>query len=625
MIEWEKYLFFDDTRVAPRDWKEDMKRFTIAFVLLKKNLKTIFLFELIYKLVTTAIFTPLMVGMIRLALWSAGIKYLTNRRLVEFLLKPSTILILLIMLLLAVIFIIIEMTALIYCYDCSYHEVKADITDMFKAGIKAAVRMFAGSNMKLIIFVLAMVPIIHLPIISGYITTIEIPEYFTEILLKPVAVKAVLIAVYAVLCIFAIRWIYSLHYFILEQKRYRESCISSVKLNGLAYPGLVLSYFIWEGILIAVFFIVFIATMFIITNSIKIFVSYDTTYSLSLFMGREIYGIWLKVYSCVTVPVIFAFFSGSFYSRKEKMNEAIPEITGCKKEKKNLNKIKKILAAAVVMSAILNLLYINNDFGLESVNVQLFRNALVAAHRGASAEAPENTLAAVEQAIANRADYAEIDVQETKDGVVILLHDSNLKRTTGVDAEVSDWNYKKIRQLDAGSWFSEEYKGEVIPTLAETLEAAKGKIKLNIEIKLNGTERNLVQSVVRLIEIYDMTDDCVITSFQASALKEVKRLNADIRTGYILKVAYGDFSGLDYADALSVNYSFATSMLVNDAHDAGKEVYVWTINSEEKIINMISNGVDMVITDRPAFARETITSYEVNPWLVDMIQYLVGR
>ena len=66
-------------------------------------------------------------------------------------------------------------------------------------------------------------------------------------------------------------------------------------------------------------------------------------------------------------------------------------------------------------------------------------------------------------------------------------------------------------------------------------------------------------------------------------------------------------------------------MLVNDAHDAGKEVYVWTINSEEKIINMISNGVDMVITDRPAFARETITSYEVNPWLVDMIQYLVGR
>ena len=317
MIEWEKYLFFDDTRVAPRDWKEDMKRFTIAFVLLKKNLKTIFLFELIYKLVTTAIFTPLMVGMIRLALWSAGIKYLTNRRLVEFLLKPSTILILLIMLLLAVIFIIIEMTALIYCYDCSYHEVKADITDMFKAGIKAAVRMFAGSNMKLIIFVLAMVPIIHLPIISGYITTIEIPEYFTEILLKPVAVKAVLIAVYAVLCIFAIRWIYSLHYFILEQKRYRESCISSVKLNGLAYPGLVLSYFIWEGILIAVFFIVFIATMFIITNSIKIFVSYDTTYSLSLFMGRDLWDMAESIFLCYGSGDL-CFFQRMFLFQKRK-------------------------------------------------------------------------------------------------------------------------------------------------------------------------------------------------------------------------------------------------------------------------------------------------------------------
>ncbi len=377
--------------------------------------------------------------------------------------------------------------------------------------------------------------------------------------------------------------------------------------------------------MIAVFFIVFIAVMFVITNSIKIFVDYNTTYSLSLFMGREIYGIWLKVYSCVTVPVIFAFFSGCFYSGKEKLNETVLENTCCKKEKKYFNKVKKILAAAVVLSAVLNLLYINHDFGLESINVELFRNAQVAAHRGASSEAPENTLAAVGQAIAKRADYAEIDVQETKDGVVILLHDSNLKRTTGVDAEVSDWDYKKIRQLDAGSWFSEEYKGEMIPTLAEILETAKGKIKLNIEIKLNGTERNLVHSVVRLIEVYDMTEDCVITSFQASALKEVKKLNPDIRTGYILKVAYGDFSGLDFADALSVNYSFATSILVNDAHDAGKEVYVWTVNSREKIINMISNGVDMVITDHPAFARETITSYEVNPWLVDLIRYLVGR
>lgn len=602
-----------------------MKRFTIAIGFLKKNIKIIFLFELIYKLVTTAIFTPLIVGMIKLALWSAGIKYLTNRRLVEFILKPTTIPILFITLLLAVFFITIEMAALIYCYDCSYHEVKADISDMFKVGIKTAVRMFAGGNMKLIIFILTMVPIIHLPIISGYITTIEIPEYITEILLKPLPVKAVMIFVYAVLCIFAIRWIYSLHYFILEKKRYRESCISSIKLNGLGYPGLVLSYFIWEGILIAIFFIVFIAIMFTISNVIKIFVNYNTTYSLSLFMGREIYGIWLKLYSCVTVPVIFAFFSGCFYSGKVKTNENIVEPVNCKAEKKYFKKIKKVLAVAVIVSASLNLLYINNDFGLEATNVQLFRNALVAAHRGDSGEAPENTIAAVNQAIANKADYAEIDVQETKDGVVILLHDSNLKRTTGVDAEVSEWNYKKIRKLDAGSWFSEEYRGEVIPTLAEILDVAKGKIKLNIEIKLNGTERNLVSSVVKLIEVYDMVDDCVITSFQASALKEVKKLNADIRTGYILKVAYGDFSGLEYADALSVNYSFATSMLVNDAHDAGKEVYVWTVNSEEKIINMISNGVDMVITDRPAFARETITSYEINPWLVDMIQYLVGR
>lgn len=602
-----------------------MKRFTIALRLLKKNLKTIFLFELIYKLVTTAIFTPVMVGMIKLALWCVGIKYLTNSRLAEFLLSPSTIIILLFMLLLAGLFVAIEMTALIYCYDCSYHETTANIPDMFKVGMKSALRMFAGSNIKMILFILTMVPVVHLAIISGYITTIEIPEYITDILLKPVIVKVVILAVYMVLCIFAVRWIHSLHYFVLEKKKYKDSCECSVKLNGAAYPGLVMSYLIWEGILIAVFFVVFIIIMFVITNVIKIFVDYNTTYSLSLFMGRKFYGIWLKIYSCVTVPVTFAFFSGYFYSRKMKMNEYIIESVIQKTERKYFKKIKKILAGAVIVSAVLNLFYINNNFGLASTNVQLFKNILVAAHRGDSTEAPENTLAAIEKAIDNMADYAEIDVQETKDGVVVLLHDSNLKRTTGVEGEISDWNYKDIRILDAGSWFSEEYEGEPIPTLAEVLDMAKDKIKLNIEIKLNGTERNLIPSVVKLIEIYGMEDDCVVTSFQASALKEVKALNEDIRTGYILKVAYGDFSGLKYADALSVNYSFATSTLVNDAHDAGKEVYVWTVNSEMKIKNMISNGVDMIITDRPAFARETITSYEVNPWLVDMIRYLAGR
>lgn len=602
-----------------------MKQFSIAFNLLKKNIKVIFLFELIYKLIVTAIFTPLIVGMIKLALHFAGINYLTNRRIAEFLFRPSTIIILLLILLLIILIIVIEMSALIYCYGISYQGLKVNLLDMFKNGIKSTMRIFVKSNMKLILFIITIIPLSYFAILSGYLTTMNIPEYITGFFMDKFIFKIILFILFTILCFFAIRWIYSLHYFVLEKKDFQTSCSCSVKLNGKAYPSLIISYIIWEVFVVGGFFIIFAIIMFVATNVIKMFVDYSTTYSASLFLGRELYSIWLTIYTCITVPVTFAFISGYFYSRKIKTNEKTVDQFIKNNNKNDFKKIKKSALVILIISVVLNFLYINNDFGLASTNIQLFKNTMVAAHRGASNIAPENTMSAIEKAIDSMVDYVEIDVQETKDGVVILMHDSNLKRTTGLDAEISEINYRDIIKLDAGSWFSEEYKGEKIPTLYEVMELTKNKIKLNIEIKLHGSERNLIQSVVRLIEQYDMEDDCIVTSFQSSAIKEVKALNENIRTGYILKAAYGDFSELEYADALSVHHSFTTSMLVNDAHDAGIDVYVWTVNTEIKMKNMISNGVDMIITDVPELARETITSYEVNPWLVDMIKYFIGR
>ncbi|GKT32798.1 glycerophosphodiester phosphodiesterase, partial [Aduncisulcus paluster] len=102
----------------------------------------------------------------------------------------------------------------------------------------------------------------------------------------------------------------------------------------------------------------------------------------------------------------------------------------------------------------------------------------------------------------NGADYAEIDVQQTRDGHLVLLHDSSFKRTTGVNETVWDMTLEEIRTLDAGSHFDERFAGEPVPTLEEAIEAAKGKIKLNIEIKVNGHETDIERQVVE--EIYKM-------------------------------------------------------------------------------------------------------------------------
>src|SRR5262245_59418730 len=107
----------------------------------------------------------------------------------------------------------------------------------------------------------------------------------------------------------------------------------------------------------------------------------------------------------------------------------------------------------------------------------------VIAHRGSSAVAPENTLAAVDLAIRAKAHRVEFDVQLTKDGVPVVLHDETLERTTNGKGRVRDRTYKEISKLDAGSWFHADFRGERLPTLDMVLELCRGKIPVNVEIK----------------------------------------------------------------------------------------------------------------------------------------------
>ena len=126
--------------------------------------------------------------------------------------------------------------------------------------------------------------------------------------------------------------------------------------------------------------------------------------------------------------------------------------------------------------------------------------------------APENTVSALKSSIECGADMAEIDVQETKDGELILLHDDSLKRTAGVKKNVWEMKLAEIKKLDAGTSFHERYRGEKIPTLEEVLNFCKGKLDLNIEIKYNGKNKGIVNKVVRAIREAGFEEHCVVTS-----------------------------------------------------------------------------------------------------------------
>ena len=244
--------------------------------------------------------------------------------------------------------------------------------------------------------------------------------------------------------------------------------------------------------------------------------------------------------------------------------------------------------------------------GVRLVNAIHLQDATaITAHRGSSIAAPENTMAAILQAIEEGADFVEIDVQETKDGTVVLAHDKDLNRVFGINRRIWEVTYDELKDLDSGGWFSPKFSDQRIATLAQVIEAVKGHAKLNIELKFNGHDQKLASEVVRIINEHDFARDCIVTSLDYDGIRQVRAASPGIRTGLIVTSALGDITGLK-TDVLSVSSAAVTRDLIARAHRRNLEVHVWTVNDVPLMNTVLSMGADNIITDDPKLLREVL-------------------
>ncbi len=228
------------------------------------------------------------------------------------------------------------------------------------------------------------------------------------------------------------------------------------------------------------------------------------------------------------------------------------------------------------------------------------------AHRGFSAEAPENTIAAFEKGIRAGANMLEMDVMLTGDGNVIVFHDYRLGRTTNGTGLVNRISADNIRSLDAGLWFNGSYSDEKVPFLDEVLELARGKVRLNIEMKHrrhNGAAE-LVEKCVKIVERHRMTDEVIFSSFNLEALRILNYLRPHLRFAPLyrhnLNPTPRSFPLQYGAQAVVLNHLFLNRTVVHQFHDLGIKVFVYTVNGRRRIEKMISMNVDGVISDNPA-------------------------
>lgn len=226
------------------------------------------------------------------------------------------------------------------------------------------------------------------------------------------------------------------------------------------------------------------------------------------------------------------------------------------------------------------------------------------AHRGASAVCPENTMAAFEKSLELGATGIETDVQMTKDGRLVLIHDETLKRTAGAEGFVKDYTYEELSKLDAGGWFGEAFQGERIPLLEELLELTQSRGTIvNIELKNSSVPYpGLEEKVIEAVNQFKMGDRIVVSSFNHYSLLHCKRVDSEIRTGILYME--GLYEPWEYAkriqaDALHAYKKAVLPEWVAEAQRNGVVYHPFTVNDENEMKSLIEAGVAGIITDYP--------------------------
>jgi len=249
---------------------------------------------------------------------------------------------------------------------------------------------------------------------------------------------------------------------------------------------------------------------------------------------------------------------------------------------------------------------------------------LILGHRGASAVAPENTIAAFSRAILDGADGIEFDVRLSRDGVPMVIHDASLKRTALIDSLVRDLTSRQLQKIDVGSWYTrpsfedrspaKSYASEKLPTLAQVFQLSNSNRGwLYVEMKSDGDEgAELAASVVKCIHESDLANRIVVESFDLAGIAEIKRIDAGIRTAALFEPKLSrpistirrlnmvDLARRTGADEIALHYTLASPGVVKKAREYGLETVVWTVDHPQWIGRACSLGIKALISNDPA-------------------------
>lgn len=558
-------------------------------------------FQLAYKLIAATVFVPLFSMIFNKLLYAGGYAYATNDELLLFLKTPYGIAAVLILSMLALFLIFIEFAVLIIISYFAHKRQKVRIRPILYKTVTYVPSFFTYCLPGFILYVVILLPLLSIGFKSALLPEIHIPNFITGELLKTTLGKVSYFTAFSVVAYLNVCLVFVLPIIVLEGKSFRVAARKSttlVKENFfkmiLFFTGILFSVVLLFLFLFGIYLLLLLGVWYVTDPEGTFALLAESTLSVFLtsimylfsFIVTPFYIMALTLLYVQKVPVEDILLEEGLDYSKTKADKCF--------FKKHRYKFLTVYIGGVVIFGIITAFFVT--FVTES-----YKEPVIIAHRGYIAKGVENTKEAVQGAIDANADYAEIDVLQTKDGELAVIHDLKLNRLANTHAKVSDLTMDELKQLTLSQG---GFTGK-ISTLDEIIKLAKGKIRLNIELKLHGKEKDFTKKVVQVIEKNKFENECVIQTLHYPLIAEIKRENPKLEVGYVLYVGVTDLRHIQ-ADFFVVEEYMLKERLVQSAEELNKPVCVWTVNDMESIESYYKLNVDGIITDYPEDVKHTL-------------------
>lgn len=583
------------------------------FDLLKdKRFKSLSTFIVSYRFVMQLLVIPFLFYFGKLLMNYHQVQFMTTDKMLYLLGKPSVWLFVIIGLSILLFLLSFELSSVILLAE--YEQVE---NSLFPLSLNQLKWTLKPRNLIYLPLLLVVIIGFHFGMNSIITDQFFIPEFIYDTIIKTPSYLMVYTIVSVLAFIIAFHLVFFFHNLFIAQNSIKEASLNSISMVSGNRINFLISA-IKMGIKISLAAMVFhFSILFLAIALVYVLPPFFELNSVSLavlFVINKIL-ILLVMSGMSALNVLFITRKYHEYGGKSGENEAFLEARKSNKP--------KIILVLLMMSS-----FVFQGYGAYRTTMTfnqtdyLAHKTYVTSHRGNSAVAPENTLAAIRAAIEERADAAEIDVQLTKDGHVVVIHDYSLSRLANDPRRVGELTLEELKELEVGSWFSPAFAGEKIPTLEEVIEEAGSTLKLNIELKPSKDEAELAKAVINILDMMDFNEQVVISSLNKQALKEVKKRNDNLAVGYIVPVALGRFEYEEEIDFYSLEMSFLTKDLVEKIKNQGKEVHAWTVNSEQDLKRMQKLEVDNIITDHPVLANQVLATNIWERGILEILSFL---